>query len=196
MKKEVLILTVALSLVIVAGCLGGDAEEVEPGDGADSPDADTTDTDTDDDSGDGSEDRGTGIDAPEPYTDREVAFVVNGSERGELAVEVADTVSERERGLMERESLPNGTGMLFVYRREGQRRFWMKDTLVPLDIIFVDSDGRVVNVEHASPGFDGERVCTDTDYYCSDGPAQFVVEAERGYANSTGISPGDELIIR
>ncbi len=194
MKKEALVLLI--TLVLVTGCLGGGAEEVEPGADANSPTADAdTDTDTSDDNPGGG-DGETGVDAPEPYTDAEVAFFVDGEERGELAVEVADTRSEIGDGLMERESLPNGTGMLFVYGREGQRRFWMKDTLVPLDIIFVDSELRVVNVEHASPGFDGERVCTDTDYYCSDGPAQFVVEAERGYANRTGISPGDQLVVR
>jgi len=193
MKRKALVLFIIV-LVLVTGCLGGGTAE-------DGPDADTnlpdtgTDTDEEDSSSGGNGD-GAGMDAPEPYTDAEVAFIVDGEQRGELAVEVADTVSEIERGLMERESLPNGTGMLFVYGSAGQRRFWMKNTLVPLDIIFVDTNGRVVNVEHASPGFEGERTCSNPDYYCSDGPAQFVVEAERGYANRTGISPGDQLVIR
>jgi uncharacterized membrane protein (UPF0127 family) len=201
MKKGVLILTAVLFIILVAGCVGGNSEEVELGADSDTgSDADTdTDTDSNEDSdGSGGDGDRTGIDAPEPYTDAEVAFVVDGEERGELAVEVPDNTDEIEKGLMGRESLPNGTGMLFIYPDElvGQRRFWMKNTLVPLDIIFVDSNGRVVNIEHASPGFEGERTCSNPDYYCSDGPAQFVVEAERGYANRTGISPGDELVIR
>ena len=195
MKRNALVLLI-IALVLVTGCVGG-------GTGEDGPDADTnppdTDTDTntkDDNSGDDGD--GTKTDAPEPYTDREVAFIVDGEERGELAVEVPDNFDEIERGLMDRESLPNGTGMLFIYPDEmvGQRKFWMKNTLIPLDIIFVDSEGRVVNVKHASPGFEGERTCSNPDYYCSDGPAQFVVEANRGYANRTGISPGDQLVIR
>jgi len=198
MKRKALVLFIIV-LVLVTGCLGGGSEEVGPDADDTSPaaDADTgTNDDGDSSGGDGDDGDGAGMDAPEPYTDAEVAFIVDGEQRGELAVEVADTVSEIERGLMERESLPNGTGMLFVYGSAGQRRFWMKNTLVPLDIIFVDTNGRVVNVEHASPGFEGERVCSNPDYYCSDGPAQFVVEAERGYANRTGISPGDQLVIR
>jgi uncharacterized membrane protein (UPF0127 family) len=193
MKKQFLILTVVLSLVIVSGCLGGNAEEVEP-------DAVPSGTDTGTDNSeneDGSEGDETGTDAPKPYTDAEVSFIVDGEERGRLSVEVSNSVREIERGLMDRESVPNGTGMLFVYGpNAGQRKFWMKNTLVPLDIIFVDSNLRVINVEHASPGFTGEKVCSNPDYYCSDGPAQFVVEANRGYANRTGISPGDQLVVR
>lgn len=193
MKRKALVLLIVV-LVLVTGCLGGGTAE-------DGPDADKnlpdTGTDTDEeDSSSGGDADGTGIDAPEPYTDREVAFVVDGEQRGELSVEVANNNNEIRRGLMERESLPNGTGMLFVYGSASQKRFWMKNTLVPLDIIFVDSELRVVNVEHASPGFEGERTCSNPDYYCSDGPAQFVVEAERGYANRTGISSGDQLVIR
>ena len=193
MKKQLLILTVVLSLVLVSGCLGGNTEEVEPDT---VPPGTDTETDSDGGDGDGSEGDET-IDAPEPYTDAEVAFIVDGEERGRLSVEVSDSVREIERGLMNRESVPNGTGMLFVYGpNAGQRRFWMKDTVVPLDIIFIDSDGRVINIEHASPGFTGEKVCSNPDYYCSDGPAQFVVEANRGYANRTGISSGDQFIVR
>lgn len=204
MKKGVLILTVILSLVLVAGCVGGNSEQVGPGADSDTgSDADTdagtdTDTNTSDEDTDASEGNGDLVNMPEPYTDAVVTFVIDGERRGRLAVEIPDTREEIERGLMGRESLPNGTGMLFVYPDTliGQRRFWMKNTLVPLDIIFVDADGRVVNIEHASPGFEGERECSNPDYYCSDGPAKYVVEAERGYANETGLSPGDRLIVR
>jgi uncharacterized membrane protein (UPF0127 family) len=137
---------------------------------------------------------GTGIDAPEPYTDATVAFVVDGEQTGELAVEIAETRRERARGLMERESVPDGAGMLFVYEDAAPRAFWMKNTLVPLDIIFVNEEMRVLNVEHASPEpYTPEDELTR---YHSDGPARYVVEAERGYANETGVSSGDELIIR
>lgn len=193
MKRTALVL-LTIALVLLSGCLGGGAEEVEPD--PENDDAPAADDETDTDEGeDGSGDsNGTGIDAPEPYTDAEVAFVVDGEERGVLSVEVADTASERQRGLMYRESLPNGTGMLFVYGRANQRRFWMKNTLVPLDIIFVDSNGRVLNVEHAVP--EPNTPDDELTRYRSDGPAQFVVEAERGYANRTGISAGDRLVVR
>ncbi len=161
------ILLALVSLAVLAGCLG-------LGDNGESDDFD--------------------IGAPAPYNDAEVAFVVDGEERGHLDVEIAETRAERAQGLMERESLPDGTGMLFVYEDADVRSFWMKDTLVPLDIIFVDSDRRVVNVEHASP--EPETPDHELTRYTSDGPAQYVVEAERGYANETGVSAGDELVIR
>jgi uncharacterized membrane protein (UPF0127 family) len=96
---------------------------------------------------------------------------------------------------MGRESVPEDAGMLFIYSNDIQRRYWMKNTLIPLDIVFVDANGTVLNVEHASPGFEGRRVCDNPDYYCSDGPARYVVETHRGYANETGLSSGDRLVV-
>lgn len=168
MKKATLVLLVFSSLVL-AGCLSLTSNGEAPSNEIE-------------------------IDAPAPYDDAEVAFVVDGEERGQLDVEIAETRSERSQGLMGRESLPEGTGMLFVYGGADVRAFWMKNTLVPLDIIFVDSDRRVVNVKHASP--EPDTPDHELTRYTSDGPAQYVVEAERGYANETGISPGDELVIR
>ena len=133
------------------------------------------------------------VDAPEPYTDADLAFVVDGEQRGGLGVEISNTTEERRRGLMGRESLPEDAGMLFVYDSAAPRSFWMKNTLVPLDIIFVDGEGRVLNVEHAStePGVPDDELAG----YTSDGAAQYVVEVERGYANETGVSAGDRLVI-
>lgn len=164
-----------LCLVLSSGCLGGG-----------NPDADA-------EEGPWNASVGADVDTPEPYTDAAVAFVVDGEQRGALGVEVSNTSDERQRGLMERGTVPDGAGMLFVYERPARRSFWMKDTLVPLDIIFVDGDGRVLNVEHASV----ETNVSDSQLtrYRSQGAAQYVVEAERGYANRTGVSPGDRLVI-
>lgn len=134
------------------------------------------------------------IGAPEPYTDAEVAFIVDGEERGGLSVEVAETPQERFLGLRNRRSLPNDTGMLFVYSSPEVKSFTMQDTHVPLDMIFVGPNMTVLNIEHAEPEA-GVPDFRSKDYY-SDGPTQFVVETEQGYANETGLSPGDELIIR
>jgi uncharacterized membrane protein (UPF0127 family) len=133
------------------------------------------------------------VDAPEPYTDATAGFVIDGEVRGAIGVEIAETRRERAVGLMERDSLPDGTGMLFVYGSAAPRSFWMKNTLVPLDIVFVGSDMRVLNIEHASPESGVPE--DELNRYGSDGTAQYVVEAERGYANETGLSPGDELIV-
>lgn len=135
----------------------------------------------------------TEIDAPEPYTDAEVSFA-KGAERAEtLAVEVAETSRKRYMGLRNRESLPNGTGMLFVYPSPSERSFTMEDTQVPLDMIFVNGSMRVINIEHAEP--DSEFPGYRGESYYSGGPAQYVVETNRGYANETGLSVGDELIV-
>src|SRR5512135_523644 len=58
-----------------------------------------------------------------------------------VAVELADTEAKRERGLMFRKELPDGRGMLFLFDEEGEHSFWMKDTLIPLDLIYVDTAG-------------------------------------------------------
>jgi len=178
-KRSLVVL--AVLLVALSGCLGGG----EPTDGANTtPDAPENGGDAD----------GIGVDAPEPYTDARVEFSVGGGRRGELGVEIAETPAERRRGLSGRDSLPDGTGMLFVYNSAGERAFWMRNTLVPLDMIFVDAEMRVLNVEHAPT----EPLDTPNDEltrYRSDGPAQYVVETDRGYANRTGVSPGDRLVI-
>lgn len=129
------------------------------------------------------------------YGDADITFLSGEEIKGNISVEISDNRKERERGLMGREFLPKKRGMLFIFKNERERGFWMKDTLIPLDIIFVDGKGRVTNIEHASPGFRGRKVCSNPDYYCSEEPSRFVIEVNRGYANETGISAGDKIMI-
>jgi uncharacterized membrane protein (UPF0127 family) len=68
-----------------------------------------------------------------------------------VAVRVADTAERQTHGLMEVPELPDGTGMLFVYPEDHQRAFWMKNTLVPLDIAFVSADGEIVGILTMQP---------------------------------------------
>ena len=104
-----------------------------------------------------------------------------------FAVEVADDPEERARGLMFRERLGPMEGMLFVYEREADGvAFWMKNTLIPLDMIFADGEGRIVSVRaDAVPG--------DLTPIPAGAPARFVLEVPGGRAAALGIAPGDAL---
>jgi hypothetical protein len=103
-----------------------------------------------------------------------------------FAVELADTPEARSRGLMFRDTLDPGAGMLFVYEVPRRAQFWMKNTLIPLDMIFADAAGRVTRVHaNAVPG----------DETVIDGGTgvQFVLEINGGLAARAGIAPGAEL---
>jgi uncharacterized membrane protein (UPF0127 family) len=103
-----------------------------------------------------------------------------------FTVEVADDAAERSRGLMFRESLDPAAGMLFVYESPRRAQFWMKNTLIPLDMIFADASGTVTRVHsNAVPG----------DLTPIDGGegVRFVLEINGGLAERLGIAPGAEL---
>ena len=102
--------------------------------------------------------------------------------------ELADTTEERQEGLMNRESLDNDTGMLFVFDSPLVVSFWMKDTLIPLDIIFINATGYVVNIEEADP----EPGINDAllTRYPSNGPVLYVLEINQGISTAEGIVPG------
>ncbi len=101
-------------------------------------------------------------------------------------VEVMSTDAERERGLMDRRSLARDRGMLFDFHRETPVYFWMKNTYIPLDMIFVSSSGRVVSVKHDAKPLD-ETIIP------SGAPAQGVIEVIAGVADAIGVKPGDEV---
>jgi uncharacterized membrane protein (UPF0127 family) len=102
-----------------------------------------------------------------------------------VSVEVARTNPERERGLMLRSSLAPDAGMLFVFDEQSDHAFWMKNTLIPLDMIFIGEDGRVTGVvARATPGSLEPR---------SAGPSRFVLEVNGGWADSHGVAAGDQV---
>ena len=103
-----------------------------------------------------------------------------------FAVEVADDGEERAQGLMFRTELAPASGMLFVYDGTGRRQFWMKNTLIPLDMIFADSTGTVTRV-HAD-AVPGDLTPIDG----GDG-VQFVLEINGGLAAKLGLAPGTQL---
>ena len=103
-----------------------------------------------------------------------------------FAVEVADDGAERARGLMFRESMPRSAGMLFVYDAPQRASFWMKNTLIPLDMIFADETGRVTRVH-------SNAVPHDTTPIDGGDGVRFVLEINGGLAARMGIAPGAEL---
>lgn len=97
-------------------------------------------------------------------------------------VEIADTPEKQEKGLMGRKSLPENQGMLFIYDEPQDLSYWMKDTLISLDIIFIDDDMEVVAVKQGQPM--SEEPITEND-------VQYVLEVN----SNSGIEEGDQLVI-
>jgi len=123
-----------------------------------------------------------------PFTQEgRLAVVQDGDSTVALDIEIAETDSARERGMMQREGFPNDrSGMLFLFDEEQPRSFWMSNTPVALDIIFVDADSQIVNVAKYTTPFANER-------YRSDAPAQYVLETPAGFADSHGLLEGDRI---
>ena len=104
-----------------------------------------------------------------------------------FTLEVADTYALRQQGLMNRDSLPAKRGMIFVFAREQQLGFWMKNTRIALDIIYVNGGGQVVSIRQMRP--------YDLRSVPSGSPAQFAIEVNQGAAAEAGVKVGDQLII-
>lgn len=103
-----------------------------------------------------------------------------------FSVELADDARERQLGLMHRTEMSASSGMLFVYHQTRELSFWMKNTLIPLDMIFLDESGRVVKIhENARP--------LDLTSISSGAPARYVLEINAGMSRALGISVGSDL---
>ena len=100
-------------------------------------------------------------------------------------VETAVTETQRSNGLMHRRSLDADSGMLFVYSYEQQLSFWMKNTLIPLDIAFIARDGHILNIESMEP--------LDESTVASDGKAMYALEMNRGFFEKYDIKVGDRI---
>lgn len=102
-------------------------------------------------------------------------------------LEVADNEKDRRRGLMQRDALPDDRGMIFVFNREAPLSFWMKNTRIPLDIVYVDAKGKVVSIKQMKP--------YDLGSTPSDGPAMYAIELNKGAAEKLGLKAGDTLVV-
>jgi uncharacterized membrane protein (UPF0127 family) len=101
-----------------------------------------------------------------------------------FAIELAETPEQQAMGLMFRRSMPADSGMLFPYKGDSEIYMWMKNTFIPLDMIFLSRDGRVIRIERNTEPF-SERVIP------SGGPAAAVLEVNAGTADRIGLAEGD-----
>ncbi len=107
----------------------------------------------------------------------------SGGETVRLQVEIADTDAERQRGLMERTALGEKRGMLFVFDSETTLSFWMKDTLIPLSVAYLDSEGRIIDIQDMQP--------LDETSHPSAEPAKYALEVNQGFFEEHGVEVGD-----
>jgi uncharacterized membrane protein (UPF0127 family) len=105
----------------------------------------------------------------------------------EFQVELAVTWEQQAQGLMFRQSMPEDHGMLFLYESEGPRSMWMKNTYIPLDILFIGGDGRILSIAERT-------VPLSLSTISSGRPAKAVLELNGGTADRLGIRPGDLVL--
>ena len=103
-----------------------------------------------------------------------------------FAVEIADNDAERAKGLMYRKELPEGQGMLFDFHREQEVSFWMQNTYIPLDMVFIRGDGRILRIAESTEPL-------STRLIPSGGPVRAVLEVIGGTVRKLGIAPGDRV---
>jgi uncharacterized membrane protein (UPF0127 family) len=113
--------------------------------------------------------------------------IVSATGRHRFKIEIAETPAQMEQGLMFRTSLPPDAGMLFIYKDPTIATMWMRNTLIPLDMLFVDARGRIVNIHQRA-------VPQSLDVIAAAAPVRAVIELNGGTATRLGIKPGDQVI--
>ena len=110
------------------------------------------------------------------------------SARGQVDVtlEVANTPATLQRGLMFRQSLADGHGMLFVFAQDSDHEFWMKNTYIPLDLIYIAADGQIVGIHPNATPLSEAGISVGR-------PSRYVLEVPGGYAARQGIAAGDRV---
>ena len=105
----------------------------------------------------------------------------------DIPVEIPDTPAQQEYGLMGRTALAADSGMLFVFDQDQPLSFWMKDTLIPLSIAFINSEGIVVDIQDMQP--------LDETSHDSAAPAEYALEVNQGFFEAQGIEVGDQAVL-
>jgi len=102
-----------------------------------------------------------------------------------ITAEIADSPATMSRGLMFRKALPANHGMLFLFDGKSIQCMWMKNTLIPLSVAFIDDDGTIVNIHDMKPH--------DESSHCADKPVRFALEMTQGWFAARGLGPGSKL---
>ena len=130
---------------------------------------------------------GAATKAQSPSNAGAVLVIVSASGRHSFDMELAETPAEQERGLMFRQELASNAGMLFDFKQPTMATMWMRNTLIPLDMLFVDATGRIVNIH--------ERAVPQSDaIIAAAAPVRAVIELNGGTAARLGIEPGDRVL--
>jgi uncharacterized membrane protein (UPF0127 family) len=119
---------------------------------------------------------------PPPLTAR---FTNSSGDTVDLSIEIADTPAERSTGLMNRESLPEDAGMLFDFGNDTNAGFWMRNTLIPLSIAFISSNGVILHIEDMEP--------LDKTLHYSPSLYRYAIEVNQGWFDRNGIAVGDAV---
>ncbi len=113
----------------------------------------------------------------------------NGDSIAQLEIEIADDEQQRQTGLMFRDKMGENQGMLFIFDREAPQAFWMHNTVLPLDIIYVNSKMEIVHIAKNAKPYSEKSLPSIK-------PAQYVVEVNAGYCDKIGIKEGDKIVWR
>ena len=117
---------------------------------------------------------------------REELTVTTKAGPQEFQVEIADDGRETQRGLMFRRSMADNEGMLFVFPNDERRSFWMQNTYIPLDMLFIKADGTIDSIAERTQPLSERSVL-------SKGPVRYVLEINGGLSDTLGIAPGDTI---
>jgi hypothetical protein len=115
----------------------------------------------------------------------EMPLVELGAGMHRIEAELAYTEPARQVGLMNRKAMPMHRGMVFVFTREAPHCMWMRNTLIPLSVAFLDREGRILNIEQMEPRTE--------DSHCAAAPARYALEMNRGWFAQRGIAVGDRI---
>ena len=122
------------------------------------------------------------LQAGSAYADQQFPVISLTAGMYVIQAEVAATDAQRQQGLMFREKLAPNSGMVFLFDQPAQVCMWMKNTLLPLSVAFIDERGKILNIEDMQP--------QTTNSHCATGPATYALEMNKGWFAQKNIKPG------